>query len=872
MADYNDKVVNAELVLPEGGGEALNLSGDTGFYTENTDSVNLLGDGNSTSPLKAFVRIDAADDNALLSGENGLSVGVSPVSDNLLVLAGGKLYVAPPQIVIPISAKSDNTLVDLSEEGEEGLYVPPAPQGPVGPQGPQGEPGVGIYVKGVLSKPEDLPAASSYMEGDTFVIGTHYYTVVNHVWKDLGDFAGPQGADGQDGIGLVIRGSFTDTALLPQEGNNEGDAYIIKEKMWVWTGDADGWQAVGQVGPQGPRGPQGIQGPQGEKGEKGDPGKDAVVFTNKGTLPAEEDLPQEGNTVADAYLIDNEVWMWDNNNQWRNLGSIQGAQGPEGPQGPVGPQGPQGPQGPAGQDGLTGPIGPQGPQGPVGPQGPQGFGVRILGTKGSQQELFDTPGSTGDAWMIVPNLWVWSASDGQWVDVGPYQGPQGPQGPAGKDGEPGAEGPPGPDGPQGPAGKDGEQGPVGPEGPQGPAGPAGADGDPGMLESYAVETIEGTTPPATFLQATIDAISAPKPGTAQGKRYQVGEEGAGESDYSGITTFPTQDGKYLWVFGRNALGDGELGAYIMFVPDDTQIQPSYLYYTRSVPGKDGSPGTGLIPKGVKATYNELPSTDNSVGDFWTVDETGKGYAWDGSTWVDVGTTRGLEGPTGPQGPEGPEGPQGPAGADGQTGPEGPEGPQGIQGVKGDQGTLWLNFSREPGPADGRIGDYFINKDTLEYYQKTSATAWASLGHLGGGNVYDTASTTPQARIGGSWVNVDVLEAPKDSGYYVRQNGAWKKLDRYDLLVTSTTGAMDVSVSQVFKVDGTASKTMSFTNLPTNRAMTIVIVFAGSGASLTWPSGLAWSNGTAPVLGTTRTVITILWDGTNLTGTTSLTVS
>ena len=199
-------------------------------------------------------------------------------------------------------------------------------------------------------------------------------------------------------------------------------------------------------------------------------------------------------------------------------------------------------------------------------------------------------------------------------------------------------------------------------------------------------------------------------------------------------------------------------------------------------------------------------------------------------------------------------------------------PPGEKGVKGDQGTLWLNFARNPGPADGRVGDYFINKSTLEYFQKTSATVWASLGYMGGGNVYDTSSTTPQARTSSGWVNVPVLEAPTDSGYYVRVNSAWKKLDRYDLLVTSTTGAMDVSVSQVFKVDGTANKTMSFTNLPANRAMTIVIVFTGSGASLTWPGNLAWSNGTSVTLGTTRTVVTILWDGTNLTGTTSLTVN
>ena len=54
-------------------------------------------------------------------------------------------------------------------------------------------------------------------------------------------------------------------------------------------------------------------------------------------------------------------------------------------------------------------------------------------------------------------------------------------------------------------------------------------------------------------------------------------------------------------------------------------------------------------------------------------------------------------------------------------------------------------------------------------------------------------------------------------------------------------------------------------------MTVVIRFLGKGASLGWPSNLAWSNGTAPVLGTTRTIVTLFWDGEFLTGTQALTV-
>lgn len=290
--------------------------------------------------------------------------------------------------------------------------------------------------------------------------------------------------------------------------------------------------------------------------------------------------------------------------------------------------------------------------------------------------------------------------------------------------------------------------------------------------------------------------------------------------------------------------------------DATEKQVSFIVQggedgAQGPQGPQGEMGAGVEILGKLDSTDDLPST-GELGQGYLID--GHFWGWTGTSYEDLGV---IQGPQGEQGPQG---------------IQGDRGLQGIQGVKGDQGTLWLNFNRDPGPADGRVGDYFINSLTLQYFQKISATTWGPLGYMGGGNVYDTSASTPQARVNGQWVDVDVLEAPEDTGYYVRVDGAWKKLDRYDLLVTESTGAMDVSVSQVFQVDGTASKTMSFTNLPAGRAMTIVIVFSGSGAVLTWPSNLAWSNGTSPVLGATRTVVAVLWDGTNLTGTTSLTVA
>lgn len=818
MADYNDKVVNAELILPEGDGG--NIVGDDGqFHTEDTTTVTMLGNGTSTTPLKATVIVDPASGNALVAGVDGLSVGISPLSDNLLVLAGGKLYVAPPQIVVPISSKSGNTLVEVTDPGEEGLYVPPGEKGDKGDKGDQGDPGIGIYIQGVLPDPSQLPPASTMQEGDTYVIGTHYWTVTGGQWVDLGDFAGPQG---QDGIGLIIKGSFTDTSFLPTEGNTEGDTYIIQDQMWVWTGDASGWQPVGQVGPQGPKGDTGEQGPQGIQGPKGDPGNDATALSIKGEVNSSSELPATGNTTGDAYFVGNDIYAWLNNG-WVNKGPIAGPQGPQGPTGPQGIQGPAGPKGDTGATGLTGPVGPQGPQGPKGDRGETGYSARILGTKSSVGDL-PAQGTPGDAWIIIPDLYVWSDSDAQWMNVGPYVGPKGDKGDTGDTGPAGPKGDTGADGAQGPKGDTGATGPAGADGAQGPEGPMGV----------------ALTP-----KGTVANEAALPSGASHGDYYTTDDTGEGFAfDGSNWINLGVQRGPQGDTGPQGLQGDvgpqGPQGDVGPAGPTGPQ-------------GPKGDQGAGIKPLGTKASEADLPAT-GTEGDGWIIGSDLWVWSVTDNDWINVG---GFVGPTGPAGP---------------TGPEGPQGSQGIQGVKGDQGTLWLNFSRNPSPADGRVGDYFINKSTLEYFQKTSATVWASLGYMGGGNVYDTSSTTPQARTSSGWVNVPVLEAPTDSGYYVRVNSAWKKLDRYDLLVTSSTGAMDVNVSQVFKVDGTANKTMSFTNLPPNRAMTIVIVFSGSGASLTWPGTLAWSNGTAVTLGTTRTVVTILWDGTNLTGTTSLTVN
>ena len=58
----------------------------------------------------------------------------------------------------------------------------------------------------------------------------------------------------------------------------------------------------------------------------------------KGTLNSQDELPQSGNNIGDAYIIDSNMWVWNGTN-WQNAGSVKGIPGDPGPQGPQGPQG-----------------------------------------------------------------------------------------------------------------------------------------------------------------------------------------------------------------------------------------------------------------------------------------------------------------------------------------------------------------------------------------------------------------------------------------------------------------------------------------------------------------------------------------------------
>ena len=102
--------------------------------------------------------------------------------------------------------------------------------------------------------------------------------------------------------------------------------------------------------------------------------------------------------------------------------------------------------------------------------GPAGTGVTIRGSFETEAALnaAHPTGSVGDSYLVSGYLYVWSATDNKWLNVGSIQGPKGEKGDTG------------PQGPQGEKGDPGVQGPQGEKGNPGAQGPQGADGNSGV--------------------------------------------------------------------------------------------------------------------------------------------------------------------------------------------------------------------------------------------------------------------------------------------------------------------------------------------------------------------------------------------------------
>ena len=286
----------------------------------------------------------------------------------------------------------------------------------------------------------------------------------------IGPAGGGSGGTGQDGFSPIIEVTPTEDGYILNITDKNGQKSItIKNGIGVPAGGSTGQvlakasntdydtEWVDQTG----------------GGGSGEPGEDGGYY--QPSVDDEGNLSwtasKEGMPAVDS----------------ANIKGPKGDTGPQGEPGQDGAQGPQGEQGPKGDTGEQGPQGIPGEKGDTGPQGPKGedgTGVTILGSYESEAQLKENhpTGNAGDSYLVNGDLYVWSQTEADWVNVGSIKGPQGdpgPKGDTGPQGPKGDQGEQGPQGLQGPPGADGAKGDKGDPGPQGIQGPAGANGQDG---------------------------------------------------------------------------------------------------------------------------------------------------------------------------------------------------------------------------------------------------------------------------------------------------------------------------------------------------------------------------------------------------------
>ena len=796
-----------------------------------------------------------------------------------------------------------------------GPVGPKGNQGDRGPQGTKGDTGISLVFKGIVQGVAGLPDATTVPEntmyfvqhpsnpvdadngklelfirvnyGDPFVVGDI------RRWVSGGNVRGARGADGKQGLpGPVVnaKGERATEAELPATGNVAGDGFIVADYLWIYG--SDGWVRMGQWrGIAGTNGRAGVDGKSAYQaavaaGYQGSEeawlaslkGKDGVSFAYIGHFNTVGELPAGnqsgksatvGSNPTKLYLYGNGVW------------NDAGAAGAKGEKGDTGIQGVAGKtafevavaNGYLGSEAqwltsLKGLAGLSAFQAAVnngfvgteaewvislhGKDGLTAYELAVLaGFVGTQAEwvasltakglnfIGDFPdvgslpaGIQSQVATVAGHVYIHDTT--QWVDVGPIaSGPKGDKGDKGNTGENGVDG------------KSAYELAV-----QG--------GFVGDLAAW-IASLHGATG-ATGKSIYQDSVDR---GLFQGTFEEFLARQKGDSGASAY---------------EEAL---ELGA----VPAGTTFVEflATLEGPEGPKGETGGTGPAIRIIGTVATVGELPATGVDGTGYAIPDSASPGtyncYIWvttPSAQWFNLGHIVGAKGDKGDQGVRG------------------LQGLRGETGVKGDQGSLWIVLARDPQPLDGRIDDYYLNSASLEFFRKTSSATWASLGHMGGGNLFSPNSDgKTKVMKDGQWVNLSLADTipddtkaymlkagvwsdlalvntiPADTGTYVLKGGVWTRFDTYTLKALVATTTVDFNLGRVFRITNTANATVALTNIPAaDRATTVVVKVYGKVGSYQWtlPSGsIRWFDGAAPVFTNDITTIVFTWDGQEMTG-------
>ena len=187
------------------------------------------------------------------------------------------------------------------------------------------------------------------------------------LWNSLSyssGVTGPTGPSSTASVGTVTTGSPGSSAAVTNSGTSSAAIYNFTIPQGP-TGPQGSIGPTGPTGPTGSTGPTGadsmVTGPTGPTGSTGPTGPQGVAVNLLGSVDLVSELPETGNTINDAYIVqeDGDLWVW-NGTSWYSAGQIVGPQGPTGPTGATGADstvtGPTGPTGATGVVSVTGPI------------------------------------------------------------------------------------------------------------------------------------------------------------------------------------------------------------------------------------------------------------------------------------------------------------------------------------------------------------------------------------------------------------------------------------------------------------------------------------------------------------------------------------
>jgi Collagen triple helix repeat (20 copies) len=301
--------------------------------------------------------------------------------------------------------------------------------------------------------------------------------------------------------------------------------------------------------------------------------------TTKGfPYPQYSDTPDVPRDIyALAYQLDTYLTSHSGSQGITGSTGAQGLQGLIGLQGASG-SGSQGIQGSTGSQGLQGA---QGSQGATGNQGTVGTGITILGKYNSLSDLQTAypTGTSGQAYLVGTDLYVWDSVNSIWSNAGSITGVQGLTGSQGIQGAQGIQGIQGLVGNQGTLGQNGAQGTQGQQGTIGAQGTQGIQG----IQGASVQGAQGTT--------GAQGISGIQGGTAaqgiqglqgvQGANGQQGTIGAqGTQGIQGIQGASVQGAQGT----TGAQGAGSTPDYTLIAVADFSSHPASTYAFTSLSG------------------------------------------------------------------------------------------------------------------------------------------------------------------------------------------------------------------------------------------------------------------------------------------------